>query len=274
MSKKPRKKRKSPPPLSGLDKLIYGVLISLAAGIIILLIVAAFKLQHAVAFSVEDTAAYSSSLSVLFLLPFFIYLTISLFVGINLSLGGKKPIFGNKKIRYGQYPWPEELYPLFDERRKTRYKRPSSTRFARAMLRLWLIGLLLCLALTPFGIFGRDALHKDGSISVHNAFNIESNDYVPQEYDSLSLKIYYHHIRHSGYWSYSVTIKTVDGPAFQFNPGDFSDTGLCLDTLLMLKNMFPADRVSIEGRENWDKLMEDLSYSEEETAKLRKIFFN
>ena len=275
MSKSKKKKRKSPPPLSGLDKLAYGVLIALCAALIILIVVSGFALWHYIAFRSEDVVASYTGAGVLLILPFFLYLTISFFVVISLTLGSKKPIFGNKNIRYGQYPWPEDLYPLFDKRRKLRYKKPSESRFAKSMLRLWLTGLLLTFALTPFALFGRNSLYEDGSMSVQNAFNVESKFHHPENYELMTLRIYWHRDLHgSSRWSYDIKIKPMDAPALQFDPGDFRDTDSCLDMMLKLKAMFPESSFLIEGTENWEKLMDDIPhYSEEQTAKLRELFF-
>jgi len=277
MSKKAKKKRNNPPTLSALDKLLYAAAIALSGIFLILLVLAAYRIMQAVAFGDDTVAAYTRRPGVLLALPFFVYLIISLLVAFSYALSYKKPIFGSKKIHYGQYPWPEGLYPLFDERRKNRYKKPSHVRFVRTMFRLWLIGFLLTLALTPFSIFGRNSLHHNGNISIRNAVNMVADEYAPEDYESLTLRIYYYHPRRSitGCWAYDMRIMAEDGTSFHFNVGDFTDTDTCLDIISKLKGMFPDTKCRIEGAENLDKLIDDLgSYTEKQKEAVREIFMS
>ena len=110
MGKQRKARRRSlRPPLSLLDKSIYwaGFLVSLVfAGALYIFIL---RLLDIIAFRDPSVIAYKSHGTHLFTIPFLLYLGLSPFIFILFSLESRKPIFGSRKIRYGETPREKRL---------------------------------------------------------------------------------------------------------------------------------------------------------------------
>ena len=118
MSKKSKLKRHLRPPLTFLDKSIYFSCIVISFLLSLLLVFCLDDILNLIAFSNNNAIAYRSNSSMLFALPFLIYLEISIAIIIVVAWEEKKPIFGNKNINYGEYPFDEDCIPLFSKKHK------------------------------------------------------------------------------------------------------------------------------------------------------------
>lgn len=280
MSKKSKKKNRScRPPLSLLDKSIYwlGLLLSV---IFALLFVFCFEdITNAIAFRDSLVVAYNSHASFLFVMPLLLYVEISALVFCIMALEGKKPIFGNRKVRYGETPWAKDCFPLFDSRRKNIYVKPSKKRFRRDMMIVWIVGLFVCSLFAPFGFFGRDCLTTDNCIISYNVLNQEdSSPYTTDEFSNLTIQA--KHVsgyRSADYWKYEIKIEMKDGKCFTFSNRDFdwrkdNSRELCLEKMLEIKSFFASDLITIKGEQNIKEVVDYLGLNDEQTQLLQALF--
>lgn len=277
MGKKSKKhKRMFRPPLSTLDKSIYwlGLLLSFIG---ILLLGLCFEdITGVIAFQDPSVVAYSSHASFLFVLPLLGYVEISAAVFCITALEEKKPIFGNRKVRYGKEPWSKDCFPLFDARRKKIFVKPSEKRFRRSMTRVWCIGLLICLLLAPFSFWGRDCLTQNDSIISYNALN-QATAYTTEAFSHLTIQAkYVSGYRTASYWKYQITIKT-DGGFFTFSNRDFdwrepNSKERALQKMLEIKALFMPDEITIKGAHNIEKVADYLGLNDEQKQLLQKLF--
>lgn len=272
--KKTKKRKPGIPPLSFLDKCIYGL-----AFLLIILIAGCFILFHSkiallIAKSNPATVAFSSHPTNFFILPAFCYVFISALVFTLCKRIEKKPIFGNGKITYGQEPWNKNYYPLFSPERKNRYVRPSHKKFQRKCIIVWLVGLVITLLLFPFGLFGRTCLLQNNSIVEYNMFNNAVMEYTTENFEELTLQTNYVTLYRGGsYWEYVMTIEMDNGKKFSFSNGDFiTDSNEDkLEKMMEIKSFFPNDRITIKGESNVDKVADVIGLSDSEAELLHKL---
>lgn len=280
MSKKSKKKNRSRrPPLSLLDKSIYwlGLILSF---ILSLLFVYCFEdITGVIAFRDSAIVAYNSHASFLFVMPLLLYVEISALVFCISALESKKPIFGNRKIQYGETPWAKDCFPLFDSRRKKIYIKPSEKSFRRSMLIVWSIGLFLCSLFAPLGFFGRDCLTQNNSVITYNVLNQEdSAPYTTDEFSHLTIQAkYVSGYRSADYWKYEITIRMKNGKSFTFSNRDFdwrepNYQERCLNQMLVIKTLFTPDAITIEGEHNIEKVADYLGMNDEQKQLLRELF--
>lgn len=280
MSKIAKKKSRScRPPLSLLDKSIYwlGLLLSF---IFVLLFLFCFEdITNAIAFRDSLVVAYNSHASFLLFMPLLLYIEISALVFCIMALEGKKPIFGNRKVQYGETPWAKDCFPLFDSRRKNIYVRPSKMRFRRDMMIVWIVGLFVCSLFAPLGFFGRDCLTTDNRIISYNVLNREdSSPYTTDDFSNLTIQA--EHVsgyRSADYWKYEIIIEMKDGKSFAFSNRDFdwrkdNYRELCLEKMLEIKSSFASDLITIKGEHNVKKVADYLGLNDEQTQLLQKLF--
>lgn len=276
-SKKDRRKRR--PPLSLLDKSIYWLGLFLSFILSLLFVYCLGSITDIIAFQDSSVVAYNSHVSFLFGMPVVLYVETSAFVFCIAALEGKKPIFGNKKIQYGETPWAKDWFPLFDSRRKQIYIKPSKKQFRRHMIIIWFVGLLLCSLFVPLGFFGRDCLTYNNSIITYNLLNQEElAPYTPEDYSHLNIQArYVVGYRMSDYWEYEITIGMKDGKSFTFSSGDFNRREpnyqeRCLNKMLDIKTFFTPDAITIKGEHNIDEVADYLGMNDEQKQLLQELF--
>ena len=280
MAKKKPKKRRDPP-LSLLDKTVYIGSMLLSFAILALLLLCGYRVKRTVIFQDPTLLACNDSgVSVLWILPFFCFLGISIIVFIAKGLTFRDPIFGNKAIRYGEYPWKPNCYPLLDPRRKRVPVKPSKKRLQRKMLLIWCAVLLVLTCLIPFGLLARDCLYEDHSITAYNAFNQPTNVYTKDDLTHLTVGISLHSssihnnfiIRKlAGNAHPYIRIDTKDGRSFRFSLGNFAD-GDALDEICKLKESFSPQDVTLSNEELLDKAISDMNLTEAQAQALRDLF--
>ena len=265
------------PPLSGIDKTIYAVLsVFLALGIFFLLL--GWDWLHGrIAFREPGVVAYRAGLSYLFFLPLLLLIEIGGMIALICLWGGKQPIFGNKKVRYGVYPWKTDLFPMFGSQWE-KVRRSASERRFRGKLRRLLLGTIVAfLLLLPLGLFERDCLQEDYTIVEYDMLNRPSAPAAVSDCVRLTVSS----IRRTGRyvtsgWDYGFTLYTADGTSFAFSSRDF-DLSLgghkgCLQQMLEIKAMFSQEQITTEGTDRISDLIESCGLNDEETALLQELF--
>lgn len=267
------------PPLSGLDKCIYwlALILTIVGSVIVLF---CFEvIQKLIAFTDPTVIADVEQANFLFVLPFLFFIDCSAIIFFMGRYGNKTPIFGNAKVTYGQYPWDENCYPLFDKRHKTVETAPSEKKRRRKKLLLWTIGFLLFLMIAPLSLFGRECLHNDGSISSYNIINqVSDKVYTAQDYHRLTLRT--EHVtgyRKASCWKYEMEIEMTDGKSFWFSNKAFDsprpgDQDTCLEAMTQIKQLFSSESITIVGAEDVYKVADDLGMNEAQTQKLQRLF--
>lgn len=277
--KKQKKNTNRRPPLSLLDKCIYYLALILSFIAALMIVFRLEDLQELIAFHDPTVIANNVHASFLFILPLSVFLEMSAIIFFAVQLSNKTPIFGNKKVAYGQAPWDKNCFPLFDRRRKNIIKRPSSVKFRKRMLAVWLVGFLIVLMIAPLGLFGRDCLHNDYSINSYNTFNhVSDKVYSTGDYHHLTLRtIYYPGYRGGSYWCYGMEIEMTDGKTFKYDSrefdyrdADYKDN--CLKTMAEIKQLFSSDSITIIGADDTDKVADFIGLNESQTRELRKLF--
>ncbi len=275
--KRRRNKRHLAPQLSRLDKALYYIGIILAILIPFSIIIICLQSNRNIAFKEVEVIAFNTTASAFFVLPFtFTFLVVALSF-LAHGLESKIPLFGNKTVKYGEYPYKTEIYPIFRKRSNYVNKLPNNKRTTVSLL-LVLCGVLIIFAcLIPFSLYGRKVMYEDFSISKFNAVNVESISYDLYDYESLTIRAYYHSRKYGGDWTYEITIKTENGKKFQFAYGEFRNgepdkQDYVLDRLLKLKSQFDESSIFIEGIEHLDKVIKDCDLNASQTEKIKELF--
>lgn len=282
MSKQKKKKAKQlKPPLSAIDKVIYFSGLFASFALALLMIFFFEDITFRIAFSDSSIVAFREHGSMLFIMPFVLYFFISAVIIFTNALTYKKPLFGNRKIKYGEHPWTKSTYPLFDKRRKSIYIKPSAKRFKRICFIAWCAFFLLTIFLIPLGLFGRDCLSYDNTITTYNVFNTKSNTiYTKDDFDSLILQIDHVIIPKGGsYWQYGMKIITTDNKTFYFTNRDFDFTkpdseDTSLEKMAEIKALFSEDDITIKGAENIDIVSDFIGLNKRQTQSLYDLFHN
>ncbi len=276
-TKRKDNKRHLRPPLTFLDKSIYFLCIFFSFLGALLLVCCFNDICDVIAFNKAETIAYRSN-AFLFFIPFMLFLEISVLVFFVSSLESKKPIFGSKKYKYGEYPFREDCIPLFQRKKYDLKKTPSQKKFAHKMIVLWCVGLLAFACLIPFSLFGRDVLYQDNRIEKINMINLPHDTYNSDDFVRLTIRTkYVSGYRTADYWKYEITIEMKDGEEFSFSNRDFDwrvsgAKDICLDKMLEIKSLFDSECITIKGAENTGKVAKDLGFNESQQNKLNKLF--
>ena len=277
-TKRKDNKRHLRPPLTFLDKSIYFFCIIVSFLGALLLVFCFDDIQNMIAFSKAETIAYRSNASSLFVVPFVMFLEISALVVFIVGWESKKPIFGSKKYKYGEYPFREDCIPVFRQKKYNLKQTPSQKKFVRQMTALWCAGLLLFACLVPFSLFGRNALYQDNHIEKINMVNLTDDTYTTDDFAHLTIKTQYvSGYRTADYWKYEITIEMKDGKNFSFSNRDFDwrvsgAKDICLDKMLEIKSLFDSEAITIKGAKNTDDVADFLGFNESQQAKLNELF--
>lgn len=133
------------PPLSGVDMAIYVLLAALLAAGTIALLFFWDDLHRWIAFQNAAVIASRPGGSYLVILPLLLLTEIGEMVALMCLWGRKQPIFGRKGIRYGEYPWKTDLFPVLGPRRGKARVAASERRFRKATWRwVWVLRSFCC----------------------------------------------------------------------------------------------------------------------------------
>lgn len=273
MSKNKQKANRRPP-LSVLDKAIYvGIFVFLTALLILLLFIS-YIAMDAIALKDRTVVAYRNNGCEFFMLPLFINILLSGIALYFATRGKKLPIFGNKDIRYGEYPWAKDCYPIFGKQSKHLRQTPRESDVKKALFGLWIAVFIITLLMYPLGLFGRACLHTDNSITAYDILNRKSETvYTVSDYSAV--KFIASHGGHRDPYDLDVIIDMSDGRSFGFEYEDFGgykNTDAWLDKLEELKTTVPKSAISYEETHRLERTADYFSLNEEQTARLFEIF--
>ena len=265
MSKKKKTRRKpQTPPLSFLDRCIYGI------GFLLVIVIFVFVFWFYVAFphrfALQDSfvIAVDERLTTLWFFPFCFYLGISLLVIVSVPYTMKKPIFGNPEITYGPPHW-ESIYPLFGKQKNKRKPSSKERKGTSVLFFGWLIIFFIFFFLSFFSLFGRNTLMQNGDITVYNVFNQEKRNYSVRDVSELEIEAGRKSSGKAGTtWSVWLTFEMTDGKRYSFAPS--------LENMLQIKSLIDEHKIIIEGVENLDKVIDDQNYTPEELELLYELF--
>lgn len=293
MSKKGKRKEKKKnlcPPLTFLDKSIYVLCIAFSFLGVLLFVIFFGDVQNMIAFSKPETVAFRSNASSLFTFPFLLFLEISALVFLIWGWGSKKPIFGSKKFKYGEYPFQADCVPFFSRKKRNLHQKPRQKKFVRQVTIIWCSVLLVFSCLIPFGLFGRDALYQDNRVEKINLINQTDATYTADDFAHLTVKTQrdfgggasrtpyiVRRMTRDPRYRYGITIEMKDGESFSFSNRDFDWRGedkadICLDKLLEIKALFALEDITIEGANDVDEVAAFLGFDEQQEAKLKQLF--
>ncbi|MBR4132233.1 MAG: hypothetical protein IKT99_04585 [Oscillospiraceae bacterium] len=277
MGKKFKKRKKDTahrtPPLSRLDKAIYIVSMSLY----LFLIFAAYngwvKLHNRIAFRDPAVIAYrSGSLAAV---PALV-VAAGGFIALLSCYESKRPIFGNKTIRYGDYPWKTNLFPLFGPQHKSVQRRPTEQQFRRIVTRVVAGVLAVTLLLLAIDINRRTCLRDDRTIVTYNSLNRPGEPVsIARDCDRITIKVYdYRYFRSwSTFWYYGVIIYRADGKKYEFTSRDFNCGHTdCIRQMLAIKALFSPSQITIERDDQLPSVIKDRNLDEAQAALLRRLF--
>lgn len=267
------KKRRNPP-LSKLDKAIYDFLCLLMLVIIVSVVPLSDMPALWLATREHTILAVSRHTSTLLELPVPLYLSISAEAAIGWRRSARIPIFGNPNIKYGKYPW-SDVYPLFYKNKPKKHLRPMERELKKSAKILWSIGLILCLLLLPFGLFGRDCLTKDDRIITYDCLNRVVLTYDTAEVSFVRLNCFYSSSRYTTTANYSIILTMSDGEKFQFINEEFAldmDLLSTIGVMQEIKDSMPPDCVTYEGLEDLEDVIDSLALTPEEETALRRLF--
>jgi len=246
--KKKRKKKVRRPPLSWWNKALYALAVAVLVAGLFALLIGFFSLQNAIAFRDPSVIAYKPRASLLWCCPFWLYLMLTFAV-----------------ILYTRYL---DRIPLFAPRQEKGA--------GRVGLALWCAGFLLTLCLVPFSLCGRKCMTDAGSFATYNAFNREVGaGYRKDDVTEIGLYTYYDlGGRYSpSRWSYRMEFDMNDGKGFSFYPYEFRGKGEeKLENLIRIRDSFSSAKITVEGEDRLDDVIEDMNMDDREAALLRELF--
>ena len=284
-TKKSRKKKKQPyPPLSLLDKSIYSIGLMISLLVPIVLMFCFFDTTARIAFRDPSVAAYEARWSGLFSLPFLFYVIVSGLAVFGGGLSDKKPIFGNRKIKYGERPWPNDCFPLFHPQKKYVYVSPSKKDRRRTGVKAWCIGFLVVLLMALPSFFGRNCLYQDNSVASYNCFNQKTGTtYTEEDFSQLTIRALW-----STHWSrgtgitrtreYRMTIEMADAEEFTFSAIKgfrWQGTDVLTDSInkmAEIKTLFPPENITIKGKDKVGRLIDYYEMNETQAQAFRALF--
>lgn len=277
-TKRKAKKRNLRPPLTFLDKSIYFFGIILSCAVSVLLAMCFEYVKDTIAYSRPETIAFIGNASYWFALPVIFLIGTSAIILLACGWEEKKPIFGSKKYKYGEYPFNEDCIPLFSFKKHRREKAPYQRSFARMMILLWCCAFIVFACLIPLSLFGGDAMYQDYHVERINLVNNVSDTYTTDDFSELTIQArYVSPVRGSGRWKYEIIIKMKDGKTVSFSNRDFDSRvpdvkDNCLNRMMEIKNLFAQDSITVKGAEKLEKVSDYFNFNEQQQAKLKQLF--
>ncbi len=277
---KPKKKRAlRNPPLSFIDNAIYTIsLVVLAMPPFLAMLTLPLIQRYFVFINDASVVACYSRATLTWGILFFLFLAATPIVCIAAPYGNKKPIFGNKKISYGVYPWPSDCYPRFGKRGRKPVLTEKKKKSLRIKIIAWLIVFVILLSLTLFGMNGRKCLYEDNSITYYNMANKSYAEYDAEDFSHLNIKTGWKRTGSArsvtGYWYYAIEIEMKDGKTLWLDHSDYRydyNHEETLNKMLEIKKIFKSDEITIE-KEDVEVVIDELNLNEKETALINELF--
>lgn len=187
------------------------------------------------------------------------------------------PVFGRTDIKYGPPAYPR-VFPLL-MKDKPRYwvsaKKMASTK-KWLQIGAWIMAVWLLIGIWTFpnSIYHRADLRRNGTISVMDGSNRETQLYRFGDVEAVEFMI--NHSRRRGStarrWYITVVISTKDGERFSYRNSEFHGDWLeTLESMQALKYQY-SDRVTVKGEEDLEKVVSYYDLNEYEKFLLYQLF--
>ena len=274
MAKKSKKKFHPVPALGWVDKLIYYTAMAVVLLFAILTLVLYSHLRESIAYCDPDVIASMNGIGYAQFI-WMIFWFITAFVLICVPYGKKQPIFGKKGVKYGP-PAYLPVYPLFMKNkpykwvseREVKRKKKAKTISALALI----LTFLFSCGMFTLSLSGRAVLNNDGTITVYNAINKETEHYKKSDITSVSLETHKYYSRYSNYWTIRYVMNTED-KKFEYAIGSFKGADQeQLQNMLYVKEELYPNLITISGSENLQKVFRDQNLSAEEQKQVYELF--
>lgn len=279
MARKAKKRMHKMPPLSFVDKLIYGILFLLHLTLSYILLLELLHLCRVIAFADISVVAVAARSGILWvIIPWLTYFLIP-FILLDKSYIDRKPIFGKRNFKYGPPAWPK-VYPLFMKNKPYVFVSERKKKDRRLSVIILLIVLLVSLIPLPLSLYGRNCLRDNGSIVQYNMFNNVARSFTSEEIEEVTIKAYRYHTKSDPkFWSYGVQIVLITdtGKEYTFNAWEFRDhekNGALTWLLSMedIKQHYDQEIIRYEGVNYLDDVVADKALTNEEALLLYQLF--
>ena len=195
-------KKPKPPPLSALDRIVYGILIGGGFATMFGSVALYLHLLDRIAGADTDARLWVNTAE-MWIMPLMIAVTMPAFIG---AIWHPMPIFGNKRVKYGLYPY-HDYAPIFSRTLPLKTARSEfwakKRRQTIALLLAMLIGIPLCLP----GLCPRYTLQADGSIREYNVRNQCVETHWPTDMAELQITAWHGmHARGPEFYSLRIDI--------------------------------------------------------------------
>lgn len=273
MPRKAKKKMHRMPPLSIADKIIYWTVFVLLCAADIALLFGPIWLRNVIAFADESVAAATENISFLWLLVPWMTFFLMTFIVWLLPYQARRPIFGKRNFKYGPPGWPK-VYPLFMKNKPYVFVSERKKKQRKQTAAILIIVLLLSFIPLPWSFYGRTCLHSDGSITQHNMFNKQVEEYSAYQIEEVELETYRHKSGKHGPWRWTVrmTIYTEGGEKHTFRSLDFRGDAHWIAEMLAVKNRFHPGIICYEDEGKLKKVIEDQNLTPAEAKLLYELF--
>ena len=277
MAKKRKKiRRPQTPPLSWVDKAIYGALVLLLLGGMVLAIVLMDALRAKIAYREPTALAFRGRLAYLWLFPFFAHLVLGCAIPLTAAHEERQPIFGNKKISYGEQPWQKDLFPLFGPQHRKIERPPYAKQIHRIGQIAWVAGLILVLLSAALCLCRRNTLRSDQTIAVYDTFNRQTAELsIPEDCTELTIEAERYRSGKYGALNlrYRITLLDAQGREYSFSCNDFRGSQReILNTMLEIKGLFPPESITLQGLDQLERTIAFFHLDPQEAALLRELF--
>lgn len=278
MARKAKKRRQQMPPLSFSDKLIYYSIIAFLCGLYFALGFVPIALRERIAFLDEMVIASSEHMSSLWQLVPWMTFFLMTFILWLLPYQDRRPIFGLKNFKYGPPVYPK-IYPLFMKNKPHVWVSQRAKQNRKQMALTLLVILLISFIPFPWSLYGRDALHADGSITQYSMFNNQVQEFSSGEIAAVEFDTYRYttgkHLR-TAHWGVQVTLTADTGKAYTFTLPEFrrddEATPYWLSAMLRLKRRYDSQIITYDGIDDLSEVVSDKKLDETETELLYQLF--
>jgi hypothetical protein len=267
-----QKKKLKMPILCIRDKFIYGSFI-LAGLLYFIFAIPAFKqLQNDIGFLSSDVIAVDGSEKYMFMAFWYIIFG----VWIIVPLGNRRPIFGDKKIKYGPPKYPA-VYPIFMKNKPLGDFTPKQYRARKikfAFINLVIVMTFIISAVfIPQSVYERSEILEDGSVVVYDEKNEEISRYTSKEISKVEIRAQGSGRRGSRYCTVYFVLTTEDNIRFNFRKSCFKGESVQqIKHIIDLKKIYVNDCIII-GKERLEKSIDKYNlYSSEEKTLLKQLF--
>ena len=277
MGKRGEKRKKKTahrtPPLSKLDRAIYMIAMLLFVPLILGILIGWDELHERIAFRDPNVIAFKAGIFGVF--PFLLFL-VGVLIALACCYSSKRPIFGDNTLRYGDYPWKTDLFPLFGPQRRTVRRRASEQRFRTVVRRIAAVALILSLLLAALGVYRRTCLRDDRTIVTYNSLDQAGEPVsIPRDCERIMFRAKIAGSKTPD-WVYGVKFFCKDGDTYEFTDRDFDLRNgghtACLRKLLAIKALFSPSQITIERQDLLDDVIEHNRLDETQAALLRRLF--